>query len=260
MLATATEISLPLAHSPIIARQSCGDTSRLRLLSRIHRKYETVTEAIRLGEFEFDFTRIADPNRVLDEVAEEEDRREKVTGLRHAEPQHLPYWAELWDSARGLGQHLTGRSSERAAGAALSVLDLGCGMGLSGMIAASLGARVLFADLETPPLLFARLNSLPWASRVRTRQLNWQTDRLDERFDLILGADILYERKQWEFLDDFWRRCLWPSGRVLLGEPGRQTGDRFPEWIAGRGWHLALHREPVETRSSPIRVFELRRG
>ncbi len=115
----------------------------------------------------------------------------------------------------------------------------------------------MFADLEPPALLFARLNSLPWRERVRTRRLDWQTDRLDERFDLILGADILYERKQWDYLEPFWRAHLASGGAVVLGEPGRQTGDLFIDWIGPRGWHLTRHAEKVETREKPIRLLEL---
>jgi hypothetical protein len=89
------------------------------------------------------------------------------------------------------------------------------------------------------------------------RQLNWQTARLRERFDLILGADILYERAQWEYLEPFWRHHLAPNGRVLLGEPGRKTGDEFPAWIVQRGWKIAFHEQTVTTRSKAIRLFEL---
>ena len=175
---------------------------------------------------------------------------------------HLPYWAELWDSAMGIGQFLVREyGPERGTGnPPLSVLDLGCGMGFAGTVAAACGHRVLFADLESPALLFARLNSLTWRQRVRTRQLNWRTDRLDERFDLILGADILYERKQWDHLEPFWRAHLAPGGSVLLGEPGRMTGDLFGDWITTRGWTLVRHEEPVATRMRPIRLFELRVG
>jgi predicted nicotinamide N-methyase len=155
----------------------------------------------------------------------------------------------------GIGQLLVARRAEFAGRTAL---DLGCGMGLAGTIAARIGMRVLFADLEPPALLFAQLNSLPDAARVRTRRLNWQTDRLDERFDLILGADILYERKQWDSLELFWRAHLAAGGTVLLGEPGRQTGEMFIEWIAPKGWSLQQHSEVVATRATPIRIFELR--
>ena len=226
---------------------------RAKLLHRIRRRFSVLTETVNVGPLTLEFTRIEDPNRVLDEVAAEEDRLEKVKGQRVSEDQlHLPYWAELWDSAMGMGQYLVKHSRHP-----LSVLDLGCGMGLSGTVAAAMGHRVVFADLEAPALLFARLNSLPWGRRVRARRLDWRKDRLGERFDLILGADILYERKQWDHLEPFWREHLAEHGSVLLGEPGRQTGELFVDWIRARGWTLDEFAEPVGTRSRPIRLFRL---
>jgi predicted nicotinamide N-methyase len=251
---------------------------RHRLMARIHRSYATITQEVRVGENYLSFTRIANPDTVLDQVAAEADRREKLAGKRQPDEQlHLPYWAELWDSAVGIGQFLhtsllVPASPPRPPAASAvrpltasptlplsstTVLDLGCGMGLSGTIAASLGARVVFADIEPPALLFAQLNSLPWADRVRTRQLNWQRDDLHEQFPLILGADILYERAQWEYLEPFWRRHLAPGGRILLGEPGRQTGDLFLQWIAHRAWNLRVAEEVVPTRAKPVRIFQL---
>ena len=218
-----------------------------------------IEETVQVGPLSLPFTRIEDPNRVLDEVAAEEDRLERVRGERVPEDQlHLPYWAELWDSALGVG-HFLAREFGPERGSPLSVLDLGCGMGLTGTVAAALGHRVLFADLEAPALLFARLNSVKAGGRVRTRRLDWRKDRLGETFDLIVGADILYERKQWDHLEPFWREHLADDGHVLLGEPGRKTGEMFVEWIRERGWALTEFAEPVETRSRPIRLFRLER-
>jgi predicted nicotinamide N-methyase len=235
-----------------------------------------VTEQVNFGALQFPFSRIVNPDRVLDEVAAEADLRDRLAGKHAPDDQlHLPYWAELWDSARGMGTYLISAEcrvkSEKSRNLAGSksaslftlhssfftydVLDLGCGMGMAGTVAAALGARVLFADLETPALLFAQLNSLPWRRRVQTRRLDWTRDRLTRRFDLILGADILYERAQWAFLDAFWRAHLKEGGQVMLGEPGRQTGDLFIEWITSRGWRLITQIVPVSTRPRPIRIF-----
>ena len=266
---------------------------RNRLLWRIHRRYVTTTLEVQFGNLNFPFTRIADPDRVLDEVAEEADLRERLSGRREEDEHlHLPYWAELWDSAFGLGQLLAGQKSAdketRRQGdkhknqqSATSnqqlhfspppppplpvspsswrrVLDLGCGMGLAGTVAAALGANVTFADIEPAALLFAQLNSLPWRQCARFRKLNWRTDAISEKFNLILGADILYERSQWEFLDPFWRGHLAKGGQVWLGEPGRQTGDMFIEWIKSREWELAIDQEFVPTRLAPIRILVIR--
>ena len=229
-----------------------------------------------MGRLSLEFTRIADPDGVLDEVANKVDLRERLSGRRDDNQHlHLPYWAELWDSGLGIGLLLVEGSGFGVQGSVKSrplvpvlnaepstpnppsVLDLGCGMGLAGTVAAALGARVMLADIEPSALLFARLNSLQWASRVRTRRLDWRTDELTETFDLILGADVLYERSQWEFLEPFWRRHLAPRGTVLLGEPGRQTGDLFRDWIESRGWTLHHSEERLPDRPRPIRIFQL---
>jgi predicted nicotinamide N-methyase len=228
---------------------------RARLLFRIMRRYEIIEESLALGPLRIPFTRVKDPNRVLDQVCAEEDTREKSTGERRKDNDlHLPYWAELWDSSIGVGHWLVQANLPPR-----RVLDLGCGMGLAGTVAAAMGHGVLLVDIETPALLFARLNTLSYPRRVRARQLNWQTDRLGDRFDLILGADVLYERAQWEYLEPFWREHLAPDGVVLLGEPGRGTGDLFGEWIARQGWTLNLFEQPVATRPRPIRLFQLTR-
>ena len=270
------------------------DRKRARLLSRLQKKYDITTQEYLIGPLRVPFTRVTNADTVLDQVCEEIDEIEKRTGGKVPDHlMHMPYWAELWDSAFGVGQWLVGRGVEVLGGRSevvgrgselvyrskspptpnprpptpdhrppthnpRSTLDLGCGMGFAGTVAAMLGNRVVFVDLEIPALLFAKLNSLPWMKRVRCQQLNWQTDKLDEKFDLIIGADVLYERSQWEFLEPFFRRHLQEGGLVLLGEPGRQTGDDFGAWIADKGWSLEIVEEKVVTRDRPIRLFELR--
>lgn len=242
-----------------------------RLLSRIHRRFHTVTDTHAVGPLRLGFTRITDPDVVLNRMVAEQDRLEKVTGKRlTGDELHLPYWAQIWDSAIGMAGYIATEPSLKLEGefdqtgsAPLkqrkTVLDLGCGMGFSGMAAAAMGAQVMFADLEADCLLFARLNSLRWADRVRTRQLNWQKDVLKETFDVILGADVLYERKQWVYLEPFFQQHLAPDGTILLGEPGRHTGDDFPGWVGEFGWKIRHLEQRIPRREKPIRIFELKR-
>jgi predicted nicotinamide N-methyase len=226
---------------------------RARLLWRVRQQFAVVTDVHLIKGRGFEFTRVIDPDVVLDQVVAEEDRREKLSGKRRESDElHLPYWAELWDSAFGIAHFLIGAGD---VGGGKTALDLGCGMGFAGMVASEVGYRVLMADLEPEALLFAKLN----APDARTRRLDWRSDQLGERFDLIVGADVLYDRKQWEFLEPFWREHLKEDGAVLLGEPGRQTGDLVGGWIEG-GWKLARFEQKVETRERGIRLFRLTRN
>jgi predicted nicotinamide N-methyase len=231
---------------------------RNHLLARIHQRYQTREQLLQIGRLALQFTSIADPDRVLDDAAAAEESA--VAGSRTPS---VPYWAELWDSAMGLARWLTECCPLTISSASSpvwpTVLDLGCGMGLSGVCAAALGAHVTFADLETLPLLFARLNSLPWHQRVEARRIDWRSDALGQSFHLILGADILYERSQWEFLERFWNAHLAPGGLVALGEPGRQTGEEFAAWIVTRGWSLHETPQIAGPDKKRIRVLQLRR-
>jgi predicted nicotinamide N-methyase len=214
------------------------------LMDRIGRRYRLASATISLGELQLPFMRIAEPDRVLDDAVAAESRG--------AGQGRVPYWAELWDAALALGQVVS-----RTLRSGQTVLDLGCGMGLAGAAAAARGGQVMLADLETPALLLARLNTLTWQNRVRIRRVNWQTDRLHQRFDVILGADILYERSQWDYLEPFWREHIAETGRVILAEPCRGGCDGFSRWAGERGWTVASLNELVNTQVRNVRIFEL---
>ena len=70
--------------------------------------------------------------------------------------ERLPYWVELWPAAVLLARWLH-RQGEGLRGR--TCLDAGCGLGLSALVAASFGARVLAFDYEAEALRFARKNA-----------------------------------------------------------------------------------------------------
>ncbi len=239
-----------------------------RLENRLARRFDLTTETIPVGPLRVQFTRVKDPEKVLDDLCAKIDAHEQATGTRIAgDDLGLPYWAELWDSSIGVGHWLIRESEnwrptkqEIADGVSprsKTVLDLGCGMGLAGTVAALLGAEVTFGDIEKDCLLFSALNGLRYSEHVKSRKVNWQKDDLKEKFDLIIGSDVLYDKTQWEYLHPFFQKHLVKSGKIILGEPGRQTGELFVPWIQERGWVLKEQRETVPTRSVPIRLFEL---
>ena len=218
---------------------------RERLWARIQRRYETLEQRVSFQGVEIPILRVADPDLVLQQSV----AAEAVVGAREASVQ--PYWAEAWESAVVAGRLL---SQYELAGR--RVLDLGCGLGVAGIAAAVAGASVLFADAVPAALLFARWNSWPWRTQTQVRRVDWRRDRLVTRFHVIIGADVLYQNDDWDYLDTFWRNHLAEDGRLLLTEPSRSSADHFPNWLASRGWEIRRASQPSKDRRRPIRIYE----
>ncbi len=153
----------------------------------------------------------------------------------------LPYWAELWPSARRLADvvaaaELRGRR----------VLELGCGLGLPAIVAARGGADVLATDWAPEAVEAAAANAARNGLAVRCRTADWRDSGelvADGPFDLVLAADVLYERRNAAPL----RALLGAlSAEVWLADPGRPDLDPFlaslTGWtideLAGRVWRL----------------------
>ena len=111
----------------------------------------------------------------------------------------------------------------------MRVLELGCGLGLPALTAALCGADVLATDWADDAIELLRWNAERNGVFLRVARVRWsEPDPLLRAapWDLVLGADLLYEARNAEQLAE-----LLPSlgGEVLLAEPGRPYAKEFLE-------------------------------
>src|SRR4051794_875441 len=107
---------------------------------------------------------------------------------------HMPYGVALWPSAIALAHEVVARAD---AFRDRDVLELGAGTGLPGIVAASLGARVVQADRQEVALHVCRLNGeRNGATAVEYRLADWGDGADGRRYDWVLGSDILYAEGQ----------------------------------------------------------------
>jgi predicted nicotinamide N-methyase len=107
-----------------------------------------------------------------------------------AHDEFLPYWAELWPAARALAEALPEVDG-------LCVVELGCGLGLPSLVAAAKGASVTAADWSPDAIALLRENASRNGLELRAEVRDWR-ESWNERFDLALAADVLYERRNVE--------------------------------------------------------------
>jgi predicted nicotinamide N-methyase len=182
---------------------------------------DVVEETIAVGDREVRLVHPRDGLDLLDEEAFERD-------------EYLPYWAEPWPS----GQVLTGEVA-RADVRGRRVLELGCGLALPSIAAALGGAQVLATDWSADAIAFAEQNALRNGVAIEFLRCSWaEPEALVARapWDLVLAADVIYERRNVDQLLRLLPRLVDTTGEVWIADPNRPTSPAFLEG-AESDWH-----------------------
>jgi predicted nicotinamide N-methyase len=207
---------------------------RLRYLLRaINTSYNTVLQEIAFDGLTIEVLRVVDVDTLLDRFPKIEFRSDE----------RLPYWADLWPSSLALAKYLWEADELRG----LEVLELGCGLGLVGIVASRKGGRVTFTDYEADALAFTRYNVLRNdCQQAIVRHLDWHTPRLKQAYALIVASDILYERVNFQPLLSIMQTALGPDGRFILAEPNRPVARDFLRLLRDHGFQYERSTEDVE--------------
>jgi predicted nicotinamide N-methyase len=164
----------------------------------------------------------------------------------------FPYWAELWPSALGLGEHILENQEYFKH---KKVLELGCGLGLAGITARAAEAEVLFTDYDPLALEFTRRNfRRNFGYLPGVKLMDWRFPSLQDTYDIIIGADILYERKMMVPLMTFCEQALKDNGWIFIAEPGRLTAREFFRMMAGHGWEYQSDQRMVQFNNKQLAI------
>jgi predicted nicotinamide N-methyase len=184
------------------------------------------------------------------EIARPRDAAELIDEEAFGHDEFLPYWAELWPSGVALAREVLAHSLRGA-----RVLDLGAGLGTAAVAAALAGGRVLATDWSEDSLAFTRVNAERNGADVETLWADWTNPApLLERapFDLVLAADVVYERRNAAILAPLLPRL---AREVWLADPGRPFLPDFLETLAPE-WTVTSHAAPAPPR---VTIHRLRR-
>ena len=171
-----------------------------------------------------------------------------------AEP---PYWAYLWSGARILASYLARWVDVRDR----RVLEIGCGLGLPGVSAALLGADTTLVDAEPVALEFVAASAA--ANGITCTAVVGDFMRLDPewRFDVVLAAEVAYDRGRFVELAAVLERHLLPGGMALLADGYRTDTRGLYGAFAGSG--LDTHAVDVDAVEEgcrvAVRLTEIRR-
>ena len=206
------------------------------LQSTLERRFRVVETRVDVGSRAFVIRHPASAEELISEEDFERDER-------------LPYWADIWPSARVLAGRLLEEN-----GAGRSLIELGCGAGLVSAAAALAGFDVTATDYYEDALRFARVNaSRNTGHAIETLLLDWRDIPSDVGpFDCVVASDVLYERAYGALVAGALARLLAPKGFALVADPGRISRDDFLRSLEPLGL-AATRRDDVTYEDGAIR-------
>jgi predicted nicotinamide N-methyase len=137
-------------------------------------------------------------------------------------------------------------------------IELGCGVGLPTIVAIARGATLVATDHYEAALDFTAHNARTNLDlEPDTALLDWRTPEIGGlgRFDLVLAADVLYERKNAAALADLVPRLLATGGEAVFADPRRDEAPVFLAAMERLGFEDAPEEITVEQGARRVKVL-----
>jgi methyltransferase-like protein 23 len=167
-----------------------------------------------------------------------------------SDPDQTPCWAVVWPAARALACYIWGEPGLQGS----SVLELGAGVGLPGVVCGLKGAAVAFSDFQPLALELceqnARLNRL---TDYRLLLEDWRMYSNRERFDLVLASDIAYEPRLLPHLKAVLLQSVKRGGALYITHDQRPVTFSFIEEILASGLFTEERLAVPVTVEDPLR-------
>jgi predicted nicotinamide N-methyase len=183
-----------------------------------------------------------------------EDYVDSEALLRDADAPEPPYWAHVWPGSRSLARWMS-----RADCAGRRVVDIGCGLGLAGIVAALRGAAVTMFDAAHGGVEFARANAALNGCCVNLLRTDIRCPGIRGLFDYCLAADVTYDPALQAAVAGFIAAHLAPRGRAWCAESVRTFDQGFRRACEAHGLQVNEHetREFDEGRDVPVRLTDV---
>lgn len=213
--------------------------------------YPLINTAILLENREIPLTIIEEPDWFLEQLSREDS----------AGRLYLPYWTYLWEASIGLARHV------EKIGPYLKethILEIGCGFGLTGIVACLAGAKVVFTDSETEALFFVQHNAQQnnVVNLANFVQMDWNAPCFSCQFDYILASDVIYEEHHWAPILTLLQDYLTSDSIALFSEPNRNNAIGFFKLLTENGFSYQKSTCPVTLngKTAKVCIYTVRRA
>jgi len=169
----------------------------------------------------------------------------------------FPLWAKIWKASWVLAGYL----AELPPDANQRLLEIGAGVGLVSIVAATFGHQITMTEYNSDALNFARANAcLNNCPDLPIKKLDWNHPVLKDQFDLIVAAEVTYDEGSFLPLIRLFKSNLKAAGEIILASEIRGSGkDLFRLFKSDFDITVAKKTLRSETVAIPIVLLKMRK-
>ncbi|UCG21968.1 MAG: methyltransferase [Deltaproteobacteria bacterium] len=175
------------------------------ILEDIEKDYKTEVVPITVSGRSLRCLRLAD----LDEIILDQLDTGDLDGAE------LPFWGKIWEASILLAAYLVAQPVMPGR----KILEIGTGLGVSGLFAAACGHDVTLSDHKKEIIRFIRANTLlNKLDNVPVINVDWAKPTSNQLYDWIVGSEVVYHRSTYDSLVQFLNQALKPNGTIFLAK------------------------------------------
>jgi len=211
------------------------------IMNIIRSRYDVEVESVKIGSKTLNVLQIKDMEeqilkkleQSLSETSEASDsvRPEQLSDELLLQLMEMQWWTKIWEPSFVLALFMEKTSPVPGH----KVLEIGAGMGIVGVYAALCGHDVTISDISEDALLFARAHTLMnGCPHVPVIALDWRLPYTGRPFEMIIGSEVVYDRRTYDILISFLDQALAPGGTIFLAKNKDLKTPLFFEKLVNR--------------------------
>jgi methylase of polypeptide subunit release factors len=146
--------------------------------------------------------------------------------------ENFPFWVKIWEASVVLADHLV----RLGLGKKKEILEIGAGMGVTGLFLGAFGHTVTVTDYEEEALELLRMNAEHnGLHNVSVKKLDWNKPDLSGKYDVICGSELVYNERCIKPIINLFQKYLRPDGVIYLAHDlERMCMVKFIGMVPGR--------------------------
>jgi len=208
-------------------------------LESFHKEYETKTCDLAINGRKFQILLPKDLHQFIN-----------IDDVMHG----FPLWAKIWPAAWVLAGYL----AELPVAAEKNFLEIGGGLGVVSIVAASFGHHITMTEYNPDALQFARANArINECPQLDIQELNWNHPRLTCQFDYIIASEVSYREEDIQPLLVLFKNSLKAGGEVIMAGEMRRLSKEYYKALETL-FDIRVLKKILRSDSEEINIFVFR--